>query len=509
MPLAEALARFRAWAADGHEGEGVGEWECDYEQWSEIYEAFNPALAATLSPNAIEDILYALARDNELEGLRQRLTTHPEILLTLGTAALASPEINARWQIAECLGEVGSTATLDILRKFIDDPHEYVRRRALMAYAPHRSAESEPIAWAWLTSEEPYSRLAALHVLRDVHSPRWPAAVQMLKLDSCEFVRQRAIEFSAYLDEKHGRSPGNVYPHTTLSIYDVIFWEGDGQPDTIYTVTAATYLEAAKLAEHHRSDHALPGSDISLQANAVSLLGPSAFGNVPKILHGPILETGYTHGDTWLFDRQTSKWLRDAAYNQHRKQRSDDATTAKEHPSSGSSSGHPPATQSLTQLTGVDWGAPPPNVSSIVQERHTYRRTPLQDLSLDALKRLLTLNFEQDYVHLIPYCLPRIDDALAAQDDPYLPSCNLLMAVLSNEQYDWLTKPELVHQTRNLVNRADYALYRASDEAEGTNDSLEYYHVLIPNMRMQSALYEKLARLEQRISKIQLNQPTP
>jgi len=183
-------------------------------------------------------------------------------------------------------------------------------------------------------------------------------------------------------------------------------------------------------------------------------------------------------------------------------QRSDDATTAKEHPSSGSTSGHPPETQSLTQLTGVDWGAAPAGVSSVVQERHTFRRTPLKDLSLDALKRLLTLNFEQDHIHLIPYCLPRIDDALTAEDDSHLPYCNLLLAVLANEQYDWLAKPELVHQIRNLVNRADYTLYRASDEAEGTNDSLEYYRVLLPNTRMQTALYEKLAQFEQRISKI-------
>ncbi len=169
----------------------------------------------------------------------------------------------------------------------------------------------------------------------------------------------------------------------------------------------------------------------------------------------------------------------------------------------------PAETQSLTQLTGVDWGAPPPNVSSTVQERYTYRRTPLKDLSLDALKRLLTLDFEQDHLHLIPYCVQRIDAALTAQDDEYLPYCNLLLAVLSNEKYDWLAKPELVVQTRNLVNRADYALYRASDDAEGTNDSLEYYRVLLPNTRMQAALYEKLAQFEQRISKIPPNQTTP
>ncbi|HEY1172060.1 MAG TPA: HEAT repeat domain-containing protein [Verrucomicrobiae bacterium] len=498
LSLAEAVKRFRAWAAEDHEGEGIGEWECDYEHWSEIYDAFNPALDAPLSPGAIEDILYAIARDNEVEVLRERLTTRPEILIALAPAALVYSEFHARWQIAVSLGEVGSPAALEILRKFIDDPQEYVRRRALIAYAPHRSAESEPIAWAWLSSEEPYSRLAALHVLRDVHSSRWPDAVEMLQGDPCEFVRQRAIEFAAYLDEKHGRAPGEVYPDTTLGIYDVIFWEGDGQPDSIYTVVAPTYLEAVKLAEHHRSEHTLPGSDVSLQANTVSLLGPSALGDVPKILHGPIRETGYTHGDTWLFNTETSKWLRQEDNRKPQQQHAHGAATN----DSSSSKEDIHITQSLAQLTGVDWGAPPPSVSSVVQERHTLRRTPLQELSLDALKRLLALDFEEDHLHLIPYCLQRIDKALNAQDDDYLRYCNLLLAVLANEKYDWLAKPELVHQTRNLVNRACHELYRDSDAAEGTNDSLAYYRVLQANIQMQAALYEKLARFEQRFSKI-------
>ncbi len=194
--LAEAVKRFRAWAADGHEGEGIGEWECEYEHWSEIYEAFNTALDAPLSPTAIEDILYALARDNEFEGLRKKLTAHPEILILLAPAALVYSDFDARWQISVSLGEVGSPDALDILRQFISDPHEYPRRRALMAYAPHRPDESEPLAWAWLASAEPYSRLAGLHVLHDIQSPRLSSAIQISKEDSFEYVRQRAIEYS-------------------------------------------------------------------------------------------------------------------------------------------------------------------------------------------------------------------------------------------------------------------------------------------------------------------------
>ncbi len=139
--LAEALNRFRAWAANGHEN-SYGEWECDYEHWQEIYDAFDTGLDETPLQSTIEDILYALARDNEIENLRCLLTARADVLIRLAPAALASPESDARWQIAVSLGEVGSPAALDLLRHFVCDSDEYVRRRALGAYAPHRSSES-------------------------------------------------------------------------------------------------------------------------------------------------------------------------------------------------------------------------------------------------------------------------------------------------------------------------------------------------------------------------------
>ncbi len=94
-----------------------------------------------------------------------------------------------------------------------------------------------------------------------------------------------------------------------LNLYDVIFWEADGQPDTIYTVTAATHLAAVELAEQDRSNRSSSEPTLSHQADAVSLLGHSLLDCEPQILHGPFRETGYTRGKTWLFDRRTKQWL--------------------------------------------------------------------------------------------------------------------------------------------------------------------------------------------------------
>ncbi len=107
-----------------------------------------------------------------------------------------------------------------------------------------------------------------------------------------------------------------------LNIYDVIFWEGDGEPDTIYTVTAQTHLEAVEVAENDRRGRLSRGSPgIHPYADAVSLLGQfAAPGADPQILHGPFLEIGHTRGETLLYDPMYKKWFTDEDYYKPRSQ---------------------------------------------------------------------------------------------------------------------------------------------------------------------------------------------
>ncbi len=79
-----------------------------------------------------------------------------------------------------------------------------------------------------------------------------------------------------------------------LNIYDVIFWEGDGEPDTIYVVTAHTPLGAVEMAERDRGSVLSRGeSGRSGQADSVSLIGESRLPyQEPQILRGPFREMG-------------------------------------------------------------------------------------------------------------------------------------------------------------------------------------------------------------------------
>ena len=61
-----------------------------------------------------------------------------------------------------------------------------------------------------------------------------------------------------------------------LNIYEVIFWEGDGELDTIYVVTACGHMEAVEIAERDRRARLEKGLiGLSGQADAVCLIGES------------------------------------------------------------------------------------------------------------------------------------------------------------------------------------------------------------------------------------------
>ena len=136
--LATEVAKFRQWAIvrqspDYHSDEHShgAEWECDYPAWQDLYAAVSSLIEAAahrpLTTDELENMLYALARDNEDEVILQRLVEFPAVALQVVEASVSVTDADARWQSAVLAGKVGATA---IVRRFLDDDAEYVRRRA-------------------------------------------------------------------------------------------------------------------------------------------------------------------------------------------------------------------------------------------------------------------------------------------------------------------------------------------------------------------------------------------
>lgn len=212
--LAAAAAAFRLWAERFPTGGRCGEWEAEYEDWSQVYAAVVRFLDAN-SPNcwddeAILDLLYLLARDNETELIRDNLVDRPAHLQVLAQTGLRSNERDARWQLADALGEdaVPDKDALSLLQRFFEDADEYVSRRALLSLGRRQAPVAEALAIrAWHTGFE-YQRIAALHVLASLCSPLLPHYLRLADKDG----RKHLVSNASSVRSNHKAIDGTGAP---------------------------------------------------------------------------------------------------------------------------------------------------------------------------------------------------------------------------------------------------------------------------------------------------------
>jgi hypothetical protein len=161
------VARFKEWALQ--HARTSGEWECDYEHWNELRAAAKESMEryANELPDLAtrSSLLYTIARDNEMEELKDELVKFPNLLRHLARFGVDSSEPDAKWQIAVSVAEAKLSDAADLIRPYLTDSSEYVRRRSLLAVAPFSPIEAEEIAKSWMDNDYEYSRIAGLHVL--------------------------------------------------------------------------------------------------------------------------------------------------------------------------------------------------------------------------------------------------------------------------------------------------------------------------------------------------------
>jgi HEAT repeat protein len=188
--LEREVERFRAWDASLPDEGRSGEWESYYEQWDDLYAACREYLATPIaiwSDAGVQLLLYAIGRDNGCEVLAEELTQ--EQVFTLSRAALASADRDAKWQLATTLSRCPGSPEADaLLCCFAADPHEYVRRRALMALAEIGSPATEELAVRAWESGEQYQRMACLHALYRIGSGRLEEFLRQANQDGREYL---------------------------------------------------------------------------------------------------------------------------------------------------------------------------------------------------------------------------------------------------------------------------------------------------------------------------------
>lgn len=196
LKLHEQVQYFKQWA-DSFDHCG-GEWECDYEYWQALYtsaiETIKVYCDGVIPMGVADDLLYALGRDNECEYIRASLLQAPELLTKLAKYVITMTDADAKWQIATSVAETELSNAADLLRPFLTDENEYVRRRSLIAFAPFSPKEAEAIALNNLDDEFEYTRMVALHVLHSVKSLHLSASLERLASDPNEYVRRKVQE---------------------------------------------------------------------------------------------------------------------------------------------------------------------------------------------------------------------------------------------------------------------------------------------------------------------------
>lgn len=143
--LFREIEHFRHWA---QKTEHSGEWETRYTGWPLILDLFDNYIQCTSFSDwdsaAISDILYIIARDNEVEYLIDLVAKQDALLIFLAERAVESGEQDAKWQIASRLGLCGDRdKAIALLAQFFEDESEYVSRRALLALAELNTSETE------------------------------------------------------------------------------------------------------------------------------------------------------------------------------------------------------------------------------------------------------------------------------------------------------------------------------------------------------------------------------
>ena len=189
-----AVEALREWVAKNEHLSKSAEWESEYPEWAWIWSVAEQFMAAKpvaeWTAEEMEGILYAIARDNELEVIADAAAENANTLIAVARAALEKGHRDARWQLAARIGAVvyDRDESIWLLSQFINDQDEYVRRRALIALGDLRAEEVEACSErAWATGEE-YQRIAALHVLAKIGSARLDRYLLLANEDGREYV---------------------------------------------------------------------------------------------------------------------------------------------------------------------------------------------------------------------------------------------------------------------------------------------------------------------------------
>lgn len=207
---------FDTWAksiSDIPQENRYGEWECNYDNWTNIYIAFEDFLQKTepqkWNRKEIEKLLYIIARDNEMESLAEIVSEHEDALIILTKNSIIIGESDTKWQLCIQLNKLrNKDLAISLLEQFIEDDEEYVNRRALMELAKTNSKNIErycKLFWDRnkYQDDTEYQRIAVLHSLYTTKSPMLKEYLKLAKEDGRKYLVDNANRIESLQITEH------------------------------------------------------------------------------------------------------------------------------------------------------------------------------------------------------------------------------------------------------------------------------------------------------------------
>ena len=198
--LTTELNKFNHWAKAYPQKQHNYEWELNYNDWQQLRSAFfkyihNVKLDEFCQAN-IDDIIYLIARDNEMEEFITEIGKNRELFQLILSKTFESNEADAKWQFAVELSNcvIGHKETEKALLRLVVDKDEYTSRRALQSLGIIKSPHTEKLCIkAWASNHE-YQRIMVLWVLKDLNSSHLQSYLKKAKEDGRKYLVQNAIE---------------------------------------------------------------------------------------------------------------------------------------------------------------------------------------------------------------------------------------------------------------------------------------------------------------------------
>ena len=197
---------FKLWAKQNYpqitEETDNGEWCICWEfndMCSYSLTVINKVSADEATEQMIDDLLYAIARDNECGTIINEIENCDQWFSLLCRCCLNTGYTNAKWQFVERLCNYeGEDNLKELIYDFLSVGDEYTERLALKALADLYPECAEQYAiefWERNKYEyDEYQKIMVLHVLYQIHSDKLPYYLELAKMSGYKYLKENAEE---------------------------------------------------------------------------------------------------------------------------------------------------------------------------------------------------------------------------------------------------------------------------------------------------------------------------